>query len=75
MSKEIIVIKSTPNCIIPRPVERKVFEWDSDEFCYSQEAFDYIEKLMMSNCAFTVDTSIAKDYSDRQMAIVEHAFR
>jgi len=70
MKIAIIVIKSSPNALLPLPVEKKVFKWDMDEFDYSEEAFNYIQVLMMQQRAFTVDTSEALDYSNRRMNIV-----
>ena len=73
MEKAIIVIKSSPNTLIPQQVEKRVFEWDMDEFLFSQEALDYIELLMTMQRAFTVDTSEALEYSNKRMEVVAAA--
>jgi hypothetical protein len=73
MQRVIIVIKSSPNSLTLLPVEKKVFEWDVDEFSFSQEALDYIELLMTMQRAFTVGTSEALEYSNKRMEIAASA--
>ena len=65
-----IQIKSTPNSSTPLPEETKYFDWDIDEFDYSEEAFNYIQLIMMMQRAFTVRTTEARDYSKERMEIV-----
>ena len=74
MKNAIIVIKSSPNSLIPLPVEKRVFEWDMETATYSEEAMHYIEILMAGQRAFTVDTSEASEYDARRVDIVFGAF-
>lgn len=65
-----IQIKSTPNTLTPLPEVTKYFDWDMDELGYSEEAFNYINLLMMMHQSFTVRTTEARDYSKKRAEIV-----
>lgn len=75
MKEGIVVIRSTPNSLVPLKPEKKVFKWNLDEYDYSDDAMKYIELLMMEQRAFTVDTSEAVDYSNRRIDIVARCFK
>jgi len=50
----IVVTSCDKNSILPRPEVRKEFEYDQNEKCFSDEAQDWIELLLMMNHSFTV---------------------
>lgn len=64
----VTIVKSHSLGIFCQNEESRVFEFDENEFSYSQDAMDYIERQMMLGRAFEVVTY--NEQTDTQSRIV-----